>query len=281
MTSNHNSLSHVGNKITSRVETVQMNLCFLNGIRLHDSLLLNKSLWELSNWNRLKSLTLVARDDLGCDPTILGHTGLQAILWARQLGLPPQAATEVTMYYEVLHFLKQFALSKPHLERKIIMNLGIPMFDENGKPARTIEGSKDPNQLLSEVGKAFGGRLIVDGELCYEDGTMVQEMFANYGKLPSTRNSKFYYKKDLLVWRLAALLRTHPTESEADDEADFFYVLSHVDAFATDAVRILVETYHGPEEHCTSKCETLAARTDLWHAIRVRDISRFLSLLPV
>lgn len=275
--SNHSSLDYVDDKITSRVEAVQMNLCFTDKTRLSDGLVLNGSLWALSNWYRLKRVTLVARGDSDDDPTILGHSGLQAILWYSQHGPRSHAAYAVhgdTVYHEVLDILRHFALREPHLEREIIMNLGIPMFDEQGKPARSIKRSKNPAQLLNEVGKALGGRLVVDGELCYENGNVVHEMFTQW-----TRNSDFYYKKDLMAWRLAGLISYH-TMSRDGCMADFFYVLAHMDAFATDAVRTFLEKYLGTELCCTAKFQTLEARTDLWDAIRDRDISRFLSLLP-
>jgi len=243
--------------------------------------LLERSLSAFPGWQSLKRLTLVARSVSNDDPAILGHNGLQEILKIRQD--PPSLAaivavlSEQTIYHEVLGILESCGRDLTHLEREVIIDLGATEFNEKGRPSRSIKKLGDPNQVLAEINDSFGGRLIVDGKVYREDGNLAHDIFV---LSPISRSGKdFYYEKDLTVWHLAILIghnfRSLANYNEIHDI--FYFILSNIDAFAIDAVRSLLVNHPIP----TSKdsVQTMIDRTDLWDAIKDRDIPRFLGSL--
>jgi hypothetical protein len=93
------------------------------------------------------------------------------------------------------------------LERQICLPLRNRNFGVEDATPRTYFSAEDgdPNKTLEDWANAFGGRLSVDGMVCYDKGTLVRSAFVPDPWLPKDPPSDYLLRTDVNICRLGEL----------------------------------------------------------------------------
>jgi hypothetical protein len=154
-----------------------LDIGFTSMTKHGEHITLRHILRELHNWSSLKSLTLISRDGLSHDLSMLGHSGLRHLLRFRARGHPVyEPPPHNTIYHDHLDVLREAGSQEgylSHLERKIVMDFGPPEITENGKIRRLVREFGNLNTVIAEIGNTFRCPVVIDGKTCYEKGVLV------------------------------------------------------------------------------------------------------------
>ena len=88
---------------------------------------------------------------------------------------PEEAKRRFKGYLSALRDARDGCLS--HLRRKIVVNTNFGRLLSHGQQRYLREALMDPNELMMELNKVFGGELWIDGKPCYTGGKQIMKAF--------------------------------------------------------------------------------------------------------
>lgn len=199
-----------------KLQSIELNVDLLATQRRRGCLPLREDFIHLQTWHSLKKLDLKV-DNCSEDDDIWDT--IEALIYFRQergqRSWAPNATRKDNIYHEYLAILKAAGGEDgylSHLERRLVFDTRIYQNFEyqHGLPARSYSAEDgDPNEMLAELSCAFGGSLVVDGEVYMKDRAQMHRLFivdsasSDFDGLDPNPPNSWYFRDDLCIWAMA------------------------------------------------------------------------------